>query len=81
MVVGRHPLSPAPRDFLPTPLWSCLGLALCLVTIPSECCFPGGCPGGAVVKNPPADTDVEEEMATHSVSLPGKSHRERSPAG
>ena len=52
----------------------------------------GGFPGGAVVKNLPAnagDTEIrvwslgwehplEKEMATQSVLLPGKSHRQRS---
>ena len=52
-----------------------------------------GFPGGAVVKNPPANTGdlgfdalgqedlLEEEMATHSSILPWKSHGQRSLEG
>ena len=51
-----------------------------------------GFPGGSVVKNPPAKQEswvrslgreggLEEEMATHSSILAGKSHGQRSLAG
>ena len=57
-------------------------------------CVPGF-PGGSVVKNLPANAEdtgdlgsipesrnsLEEEMATHPVFLPGKSHGQRSLAG
>ena len=51
-----------------------------------------GLPGGAVVKNPPANQEMwvrslgwedpmEKEMATHSSILPGKFHRQKKLAG
>ena len=51
-----------------------------------------GFPGGTVVKNPPAKQEtqvqslgwedpLEEEIATHPVFLPGKSHGQRSLVG
>ena len=54
--------------------------------------FSGGSPGGTAVKNQPinagdmglipgGDDPLEEDMTTHLVFLPGKSHEQRSLVG